>query len=115
MLSVNLAYIKNENRANYLPNAEEKREQSERAKARNEAKRKAEQASAYGQAPVKKGTVSSAARTSESVTMTSGASSSSLPSEPAHRAREEIGEWQKWYGKWYQQVIRHGRVEWEEG
>ena len=76
MLSVNLAYIKNENRANYLPNAEEKREQSERAKARNEAKRKAEQASAYGQAPVKKGTVSSAARTSESVTMTSGASSS---------------------------------------
>ena len=52
-----LDYIKNENRASYKRNVEDKRQQSEKAKARNEAKRKAEQASAYGQAPGKKGTV----------------------------------------------------------
>ena len=100
-----LAFIKNENRASYRQNAEEKRKQPERAKARNEAKRKAAQASAYGQAPAKKGTVSSVARTSES----------RRPPEPAHHALEETGEWQKWYGKWHQKVIRYGRVEWEEG
>ena len=55
-------HIKNENRASYKRNAEEKRQQSERAKAQNEAKRKAEQASAYGQV------------------------------SPSHRAREETGE-----------------------
>ena len=60
-----LGCIKNENRASYKRNAGEKRQQSERAKARNEATRKAEQAPAYGQTPAKKGAVSSAARTSE--------------------------------------------------
>ena len=109
-----LEYIKNENRASYKRNAEEK---SEKAKARNEAKRKAEQASAYGQAPAKKGTVSSVARTSERATTSSeAASSSSRPQEPSQRARVETGEWQRWHGKWYQKLlIRYGLVEWEEG
>ena len=53
-----LDFIKSENKASYKQNAEEKRQQSEKAKARNEAKRKAEQASAYRQAPAKKGFVS---------------------------------------------------------
>ena len=109
-------FIKNENRASYKRNAEEKRQQSEKAKARNEAKRKAEQASAYGQAPAKKGTVSSVARTSGRATTSSeAASSSSRPQEPSQQARVETGEWQRWYGKWYQKIYRYGRAEWEEG
>ena len=81
-------FIKSENRASYKRNAEEKRQQSEKAKARNEAKRTAEQASAYGQAPAKKGTVSLVARTSQRDTTSSGAaSSSSHPQEPSQQAR----------------------------
>ena len=108
----NLAWVKNQNRESYKRNAEEKRKQSERAKAHHEAKRKAEEASAYGQAPAKKGTVSSVARTSQEATSASGASNSHPP-EPPHRERVETGEWQKWYGRWYQKVIRFGRTEWE--
>ena len=33
----------------------------------------------------------------------------------ARQDRQYIGEWQIWHGRWYQKVIRHGRIEWEQG
>ena len=107
-----LAWVENQNRESYRKNAEDKRKQSERAKAHQEAQRKAEEASAYGQAPAKRGTVSSVARTSQEATPASGASSSQHP-KPPNRERVESGEWQKWYGRWYQKILRFGRTEWE--
>ena len=105
-----LAWVKNQNRESYRKNGEDKRKQSERAKAHQEAKMKAEAASAYGHAPAKRGTVSSVAQTSQEATSAPGASSSHR-SEPPHRERVETGEWQKWYGRWYQKIIRFGRTE----
>jgi hypothetical protein len=35
--------------------------------------------------------------------------------QSSRQDRRYTGEWQKWHGRWYQKVIRHGRVEWEEG
>ena len=109
-----LAWVKNQNRESYRKNAKEKRKQSERAKAHHEAKRKAEEAPAHGQAPAKRGTVSSVARTSQEATPPSGASSSHR-AEPSHRERVETGEWQNWYGRWYQKVARFGRQNGKHG
>ena len=101
-----LAFIKNENRASYRQNPKKS------ASSLSEPKLGTKQSGRRNR-PLPTG--KPVARTSESATTTSGASSSSRPPEPAHRAREETGELQKWYGKWYQKVIRHGRVKWEEG
>ena len=53
-----LAWIKNENREAYRKQIEQKKKQSERAKAQQEGKRKAEEATAFGYTPSKRGTVS---------------------------------------------------------
>ena len=49
-----LRYIKDTNLDSYKANAFEKKQQSDRAKEKNEAKRKAEQTAAYGQGPAKR-------------------------------------------------------------
>ena len=105
--SRNLAVISTTSRIRTEQATSEMLKRSANSLKRQNAKRKAEQASAYGPAPAKKGTISSDARTSESATTSSGAaSSSSRPQEPSQRARVETGEWQRWYGKWYQKIIR---------
>ena len=110
-----LAYIKNENRDLYRKQIEDKRIQSERAKAQQEVKRKAEQASAYGQGPSKRGTVSSVAQQQQPDpgTTSTGTSGRQEQASSSSSGRVETGEWQKWHGRWYQKVIRYGRTEWE--
>ena len=110
-----LAYIKNENRDLYKKQIEDKRIQSERAKAQQEVKRKAEQASAYGQGPSKRGTVSSVAQQQQPDpgTSSTGTSGRQEQASSSSSGRVETGEWQKWHGRWYQKVIRYGRTEWE--
>ena len=110
-----LAYIKNENRDLYRKQIEDKRIQSERAKAQQEVKRKAEQASAYGQGPSKRGTVSSVAQQQQPDpgTTSAGTSGRQEQASSSSSGRVETGEWQKWHGRWYQKVIRYGRNEWE--
>ena len=106
-----LAWIKNVNREAYRKQIEEKKKQSERAKAQQEAFRKAEEATAFGHGPSKRGTVSSVAQPSERATSSTG--TSSRQDQPSSSGRVETGEWQKWHGRWYQKVIRYGRTEWE--
>ena len=119
-----LKWIKAQNEDLYKKNAEEKREkrkQSERAKGQNQAKRKAEQTGAYGQGPTKKGTASPVPQPSAKVEAASSSTSASVwldrpqQFQSSQQDRRYTGEWQKWHGSWYQKVIRHGRVEWEEG
>ena len=121
-----LKWIKAQNEDSYKKNAEEKRKQSERAKEQNQAERKSEQTGAYGQGPSKKGTASPVARTSAKVEAASSSASASVwlnnpqssqqdRSSGARQDRQYTGEWQKWHGCWYQKVIRHGRIEWEQG
>ena len=121
-----LKWIKGQNEDSYKKNADEKLKQSERAKKQNEAKNKAEQTAAYGQGPSKKGTASPVARTSAKVEAASSSTSASVwldnpQSSQQDRPRSSCqdrqytGEWQRWHGRWYQKVIRHGRIEWEEG
>ena len=114
-----LRWIKGQNEELYKQNAAEKKKQSDRAREQNEAKRKAEQTGAYGQGPSKKGTVKPVARTSTVEVASSSTSASQWINRPqqsqSHDDRRYTGEWQKWHGRWYEKVIRHGRVEWEEG
>ena len=114
-----LRWIKGQNEELYKQNAAEKKKQSDRAREQNEAKRKAEQTGAYGQGPSKKGTAKPVARTSTVEVASSSTSASQWINRPqqsqSHDDRRYTGEWQKWHGRWYEKVIRHGRVEWEEG
>ena len=114
-----LKWIKGQNEELYKHNAEEKKKQSDRAREQNEAKRKAEQTGAYGQGPSKKGTTNPVARTSNAEVASSSTSASQWLNRPqqshSRDDRRFTNEWQKWHGRWYQKVIRHGRVEWEEG
>ena len=115
-----LRYIKDTNLDSYKANALEKKQQSDRAKEKSEAKRKAKQTSAYGQGPAKKGTANPVARTSPKVEAASSSTSAGVcvwldRPQSSRQDRRYTGEWQKWHGRWYQKVIRHGRVEWEEG
>ena len=114
-----LKWIKGQNEELYKHNAEEKKKQSDRAREQNEAKRKAEQTGAYGQGPSKKGTANPVARTSNVEVASSSTSASQWLNRPqqshSRDDRQFTNEWQKWHGRWYQKVIRHGRVEWEEG
>ena len=92
----------------------------------NQAKRKAEQTGAFGQGPTKKGTASPVARTPAKVEAASSSASASVwlnnpqssqQDRPSgtRQDRQYTGERQKWHGRWYQKVIRHGRIEWEQG
>ena len=115
-----LDWIKGQNKELYEHNAEEKRRQSDRAREQNEAKRKAEMTGAYGQGPSKKGTTNPVARPSTATEVASSSTSASqwlnTPQQShSHDDRHYTGEWQKWHGRWYEKVIRHGRIEWEEG
>ena len=114
-----LRWIKGQNEELYKQNAAEKKKQSDRAREQNEAKRKAEQTGAYGQGPSKKGTAKPVARPSTVEVASSSTSASQWINRPqqsqSHDDRRYTGEWQKWHGRWYEKVIRHGRVEWEEG
>ena len=105
-----IEHIIDKNYASYKRNADDKKEQSIKTKEKNEAKRKTEAASAYGQTPAKCGTVSSAAESS------SNARSSGDRAPYQGSSRDEkiyIGE-RSWYrGAWYQKIIRYGRTEWE--
>ena len=115
-----LDWIKGQNKELYEHNAEEKRRQSDRAREQNEAKRKAEQTGAFGQGPSKKGTTNPVARPSTATEIASSSTSASQwlnTPQQSHSQddRHYTGEWQKWHGRWYEKVIRHGRIEWEEG
>ena len=115
-----LRYIKDTNLDSYKANALEKKQQSDRAKEKSEAKRKAKQTSAYGQGPAKKGTANPVARTSPKVEAASSSTSAgvcvcgstalSLPVKidvtlVSGRSGTVVGT----------KRCRHGRVEWEEG
>ena len=121
-----LKWIKGQNEDIYKKNVEEKCKQSDRAREQNEAKRKAEQTGAYGQGPSKKGTANPVARTPSKVEAASSSTSASAWLDTSQRSQQDsrqggrhdrqyTGDWQKWHGRWYQKVIRHGRIEWEEG
>ena len=106
-----IEHIIDKNYASYKKNADDKKEQSIKTREKNEAKRKAEAATAYGQTPAKRGTVSSAAQSSSSTARGSG---DRAPYQGSSRDEKiYTGEWSWYQGAWYQKVIRYGRTEWE--
>jgi ATPase subunit of ABC transporter with duplicated ATPase domains len=70
-----LKYIKDQNVDSFKETVEEKRKQSQRAKEKNEAKRKAEQTAAFGQGPKKKGIADPVAETIPKVEAASSSAS----------------------------------------
>ena len=111
-----LKHTKDQNIDVFIKKIEEKKKQSRRAKEKNEAKRKAEQTAAFGQAPSKKGTSNPVARTTPSAEAASSSTSARAwldAPQSASGDREYTGKWVKWHGKWHKKVIRCGRTEWE--
>lgn len=65
----------------------------------------------------KKGTANPATRTTPNVEAASSSASARAWLDnpaPAAEERNETGEWVKWYGVWYQKIIRYRRAEWEQ-
>ena len=105
-----IEFIINKNHDSYKKVADEKKKQSVVSKEKNEAKRKAEATSAYGQAPSKRGTVSSVSHSSSSAR---GSRDHTAYQGSSRDDKVYTGEWRWYQGAWYQKVIRYGRTEWE--